>query len=62
MSTKIFTEKNGAWTVLERTEPAGLYVVKAYSPAGAVLDKVRCDSRAEALSYLRALRALARNA
>ena len=62
MTTKTYTEKNGAWTVFERLMPSGMYAVKAYSPAGAVLDKVRCDSRAEALSYLRALRALARNA
>lgn len=58
---KTYPEKNGAWTVLDRT-PSGMYSVKVYSPGGALLDKVRCDTRADAMVYLRAFRAVARNA
>ena len=59
--TKIYTEKNGAWTVFERLMPSGMYAVRLYSPAGALLDKVRLDERIEALAYLRSFRAIARN-
>lgn len=61
MSTKIYTEKNGAWTVFERLMPSGMYAVRLYSPAGSLLDKVRCDDRREAQAYLRSFRAIAKN-
>ena len=59
--TKIYTEKTGAWTVFEKLMPSGMYVVRLYSPAGALLDKVRCDDRREAQAYLRSFRAIAKN-
>ena len=61
MTTKIYEEKNGAWTVFERLTPSGMYSVRLYSPAGALLDKVRLDDRSEAQAYLRSFRAIARN-
>jgi hypothetical protein len=59
---KVTTHKNGAYTSFEKSLPSGMYTVKAYSPAGALIDKVRCDDYREALAYLRAFNAIARNA
>jgi hypothetical protein len=60
--TKITTHKSGAWTTFEKLTPSGLYLVKLYSAAGNLIDKVRCDSYREAQAYLRCFNLTARNA
>ena len=50
---KIKEQKSGAWTVFDR-ETSGLYTAKLYTPAGELADKVRTDTRAAGLEYLRA--------
>ena len=56
---KITEQKNGAWTVFERL-PSGWFSVKLYRPAGDIEDKVRTDTRAAALEYLRAFNKIAK--
>ena len=59
---KIKTFKNGAYTTFERVPHYGQYLVKAYSPAGALLDKIITFEYRTALEYKRAFDAIARNA
>ena len=56
---KITEHKTGAWTVFERL-PSGLYMAKLYTPAGELADKVRTDTRAACLEYLRAFNKIAK--
>ena len=58
-AVKITEQKNGAWTVFERL-PSGLYMAKLYTPAGELADKVRTDTRAACLEYLRAFNKIAK--
>lgn len=60
--TKVKTFKNGAYTSIERTPVHGMYIVKVYAPTGHLLDKVTCDTRSEALAYLRCFNGIARGA
>ena len=57
---KIKEQKNGNWTVFERTQ-SGYYLVKLYKSSGELLDKILCDDRSNALAYLRSFNALAKN-
>jgi len=59
MKIKEFT--NGAYTTFERIAPSGFYVVQIRTPAGALMDKVRCDDYREAMAYLRSFNAIAKN-
>ena len=38
--TKVKTFKNGAYTSIERDAVRGMYLVKVYSPAGYLIDRV----------------------
>ena len=58
---KITQQKNGAWTVFERTMPSGYYIAKLYKPSGELADKVVCDTYKAATEYLRAFNQIARN-
>jgi hypothetical protein len=52
---------NGAWTFIDAPSFAGgMYHVKAYDPAGNVIDSIRCDTYRSAREYLRAFNALAK--
>jgi hypothetical protein len=57
---KITEQKNGSWTLFEKT-PNGYYLVKLYKSTGELLDKVLCDNRSNALAYLRSFNAIAKN-
>jgi len=59
---KITTFKNGSWTVFEKFELTGWYLVKAFGPNGQLIDKMRCDDYRTACEYRRAFNALAKNA
>lgn len=55
-TAKVFTAKSGAWTIMDRCAGAsGMWYVKLYSAAGAVLDSIRCDSYRMACEYRQAL-------
>ena len=60
--TKVKTFKNGAYVSFERVPFYGQWIVKAYSPAGALLDKVITFDYRTALEYRRAFNGIARNA
>lgn len=53
--------KSGAWVVMDKTFPAGLYEVKLYSSGGGLIDKVRCDDYRMALEYRKAFSSIAAN-
>lgn len=57
---KITEQKNGAWTSFEKTFPSGYYIAKLYRPSGELEDKVCCDTRADALAYLRCFNRIAK--
>lgn len=59
---KVNLFKNGAWTSIERTPFAGHYVVRVYSPSGALLDRMTCDTYDMAQEYLKAFAAIAKAA
>ena len=59
---KVKTFKNGAYTSFERDAIRGTYLVKVYSPAGHLLDRVICDDYRNARDYLRSFNGIARNA
>ena len=59
--TKVKLFKNGAYTSFERVPYYGQWIVKAYSPGGALLDKVITFEYRIALEYKRAFDALAKN-
>jgi hypothetical protein len=58
---KLAEFKNGALVTLERNAISGMYTVILRNPAGAVHDKVSCDTRRVAFEYFRALKLIARN-
>jgi hypothetical protein len=59
---KIKTFKNGAYVSFERVPFYGQWIVKVYSPAGALLDKVISFEYRTALEYKRAFEGIAKNA
>ena len=59
---KVKTFKNGAYTSFERVPHYGQYIVKVYSPAGALLEKIITFEYRTALEYKRVFDAIARNA
>jgi hypothetical protein len=59
---KIKTFKNGAYVSFERVPFYGQWIVKVYSPAGALLDKVITFEYRTALEYRRAFNSIAQNA
>lgn len=58
----IKTFKNGAYTTFERNAFYGQYLVKVYSPSGALLDKIITFDYKSACEYRRAFNAIAKNA
>ncbi len=62
MATKVKLFKNGAYVSFERNAFYGQWLIKAYSPAGALLDKVIALDYRTACEYRRAFNALAKNA
>jgi len=62
MQTYVKTHKSGAWVVMDKSFPSGLFVVKLYSSGGGLIDKVRCDDYRMAMDYRRSFNAIARNA
>lgn len=59
MQARVYNYKSGAWVEFEKY---GIwYRVAVYSPTGRLLDKIRCDDRAMALSYVKSFRSIARN-
>lgn len=56
---KVYLGKTGAWTISGKV--GGLYEVKLYSPAGALIDKVRCDDYRTAMEYRRSFNLIAKN-
>jgi hypothetical protein len=59
---KVKTFKNGAYTSIERDSVRGMYLVKVYSRAGYLIDRVVCDDYRNARDYLRSFNGIARNA
>jgi len=59
MKIKVF--KNNAYTVFEKTFPAGLYAVRVYDRIGNLVDKVLCDDYRDACAYLKSFNQIARN-
>ena len=57
--TKIKTFKSGGWTLLDRVEHSGMYVVKCYLSSGILYDKVICDTYRNAQEYLRCFNKIA---
>lgn len=58
--TKIKEYKSGAYTVFEKTGN-GYYLVKVYTPGGALHDKILCDDYRNAREYLNVFNKIARN-
>ena len=59
---KIKEFKNGAYVSFERAMPSGYYIVKAYAPNGALMDKVICDDYRNAVTYRKCFEGMARQA
>jgi hypothetical protein len=60
--TKVKTFKNGAYVSFERVPFYGQWIVKVYSPAGALLDKIISFDYRTACEYRRAFEGIAKNA
>lgn len=58
---QIKTFNNGSWTVFERTQYSGMYIVKLYRSNGDLADKVVCDDYRNARHYLKCFNAIAKN-
>ena len=62
MATKVKLFKNGAYVSFERNAFYGQWLIKAYNPAGALLDKVITFDVGIAFENRTAVNALAKNA
>ncbi len=60
--SKVKVFKNGAYVSFERVPFYGQWIVKVYSPAGALLDKVISYDYRTALEYKRCFEGIAKNA
>lgn len=61
MQTYVKTHKSGAWVIMDKIFPSGMYEVKLYSSGGGLMDRVRCDDYRMALDYRKSFNLIAKN-
>lgn len=58
---KIKEYKNGAYVVLEKLFPSGMYCIVLRDPQGELKDKIRCDDYPMARDYFKSFCKIARS-